>query len=322
MALRLSFELTHYPTTLSLSRAMDSVVPMSESAEIIELPPGHAVAALDGSFGRHGASAGIVMLRAGKVHLIGTRVAAETSWEAESCAVALAIGAAREFGIDTLRLLIDNHWVAMTVQGFPIPDDAPSRRVALAEIVEEARASGMRVTARVVLGHTETMDLPSRLNDLAHILCNAALGGDVDVEADLSPGWLSRLAASDPRFRPTFTHQKWASFVDDVKAAHLLGLDTRTIHDLLKCGHLRHDPRGISRREVASIFVHAQRMRHDGFFGFSSPEHQRDCWEDEILRGWDGRASGYFLRKLAERNTAREREAEEAEPALGSLSLA
>ena len=270
---------------------------MARSPDTIEIPPDHAVAAVDGSVSRHGASAGVVLIHAGSAHLIGTPLPdVDQAWLAEACAVRVAIDAAFDLGVSNLRLLIDHHNVAQTVQGRP-PTRETGNEATLSLLMAQTRARGLKVSARVVQGHAETSDLPSRMNDLAHILGDVGSRQPFLRTVDATTGWIDRLASEDARFKPTWTPQRWAAFLQRRRTAHFLGVDVLTVDRLVKAGHVDYNARGVSRESAAKVYVRLQEMRHDAYFGFEAPEHEPGRWEDEILSGWDGRLAQFYHRK-------------------------
>jgi hypothetical protein len=270
---------------------------MSESSPIPDLPQGAAVAATDGSVSKAGASAGVVLVHAGILHLEGLPLpGVEDSWVAEAAGAGRAIASALGLGATRLRLLIDHFGVASFVQGWR-PDAMEPREQALADILERAAREGLDVTARVVQGHAETADLPSRMNDVAHLIGDIAMDGDFRSSMAFAPDWSERLVESDRRFRPTRTHQRWAAFLPRRRTAHFLGVDPGTVDDLVRHGYLDVAPEGVTRRSAAAVYEVAQRIRQDAFFGFSDPERVPGRLVDEISRGWDGRPSGFTGRK-------------------------
>lgn len=273
-----------------------SLVRMSESPALPTLPRNHAIAALDGGVGRHGAAAGIVFLHADRVILRGVTLDVPGAWEAEASAVSAAISLARELGVENLRLLIDHHGVASIVQGRRVEAET-GIQPQLAKAVEDARMDGMRISARVVQGHAETMDLPSRMNDVAHLLGSASMQAPFRYDMPATADWADRLAGIDRRFRPTRTYQRWEAFLGRRRTAHFLGVEVEIVDSLLRSGHLDFDARGVTRRSAAAVYEILQNMRHDAYFGFGEVEHEPDRWDDEISRGWDGRLAKFYHRK-------------------------
>lgn len=273
-----------------------SLVHMSESPALPILPPDHAVAALDGGVGRLGAAAGIVFLHGDRIVLRGVTLDVPGAWEAEASAVSEAIALARELGVANLRLLIDHHGVASIVQGRRVEAET-GIQPQLAKAVDDARRDGMRISARVVQGHAETMDLPSRMNDVAHLLGSASMQAPFKYDMAATPDWADRLAGIDRRFRPTRTYQRWEAFLGRRRTAHFLGVEVETVDRLLRSGHLDFDARGVTRRSAAAVYEILQNMRHDAYFGFGEVEHEPDRWDDEISRGWDGRLAKFYHRK-------------------------
>ncbi len=269
---------------------------MSTDQTIQGLPDDAAVVVVDGGVGRRGASVGMVVVHAGRVRLVGRPVEGDLhAFEAETAGVALAFAEARALGVARLRLLLDSHPVGMIVQGYR-PDEPTDREAALAAVVDEG-AAGFPVSVRIVQGHAETRDLPSRLNDLAHILAGIGSRRLHDETLAMEPGWIDALADSDRRFRPTHTPDRWAFRFPRRRAAHFLGLDVGTVDALVVAGHLRVTPEGLTRSSVAAVYEAAQAMRSDAYFGFGEPEGVPGLWDDEISRGWDGRPSQWYHRK-------------------------
>lgn len=265
---------------------------MSESP-IPFLLPRHAVAAVDGSFAPQGSSAGIVMIHGDLVLLRGLPLPViEGGWQAEAYAAGLAIKMAKDIGVTRLRLLIDHHTVACIVQGRPADRNDPGQS-RLADWVLHARRSGIEVTARAIQGHTETTDLPSRMNELAHILCDLGRSEPVHVDHPHSGSWLETLVETDGRFAfpEGGNHPRWHSFMNRHKAAHFLGVDLGTIDELVQAGHLMVTMRGIPRRSIAEVYAVAQTMRHGAYFGFDEPDYVKGTYEDEVARGWDARVT-------------------------------
>lgn len=255
--------------------------------------PGQAIAAVDGSFGAEGSSAGIVMLHDGLVLLRGLPLPNVVGgWQAESFAAGLAIKMAKDLGVSRLRLLIDHHPIACIVQGRPV-DRGDADQARLADWVLHARRAGMEVTARAVQGHTETVDLPSRMNEIAHILCDLGRREPIVHDHAHSEGWVDDLSASDARFAfpEPGKGQRWHSFMTRHKAAHFLGVQVETIDELVQAGHLMVTMRGIPRRSIAEVYAVAQTMRHGAYFGFDEPDYVKGTYEDEVARGWDARVT-------------------------------
>lgn len=263
---------------------------MSESPPPFLLPR-HAVAAVDGSFAPQGSSAGIVMIHEGRILLRGLPLPdVDGGWQAEAYAAGLSIKMAKDLGVTRLRLLIDHHSVACIVQGRPADRSDPDQS-RLADWVLHARRAGMEVTARAVQGHTETVDLPSRMNELAHILCDLGRSEPVHVDHPHSGSWLETLVEMDGRFAfpDGGNHPRWHSFMNRHKAAHFLGVGLDTVDDLVQAGHLMVTMRGIPRRSIAEVYAVLQDMRHDAYFGFDDARRPLGSYEDEVARGWDAR---------------------------------
>jgi len=274
---------------------------MDRPSHVPPLPPGSALAVTDGGVGKRGASAGLVLVHDGMATISGTPLPGmDDAWDAEVASVSLAVDAAIAAGATRLRLLIDRYDVARFVQGRR-PTEPRPRDAALDECTVRARSAGLALSARVVQGHTETADLPSRLNHVAHVACDIGLEGRFELRETIGPEWLDGLAARDKRFRRTRTHLRWVAELQRGKVAHFLGVDVATVDALLAAGHLDIGSGGVTRRSAARVYEVAQAMRLDGFFGFGEPEGVPGHETDEICRGWDGRPSGFLHRKAGTR---------------------
>lgn len=279
---------------------------MSIDQTIPGLPGDAAIAVVDGGVGRRGASTGTVILHGGRARLAGRSIEGVVHpFEAEAVGVARAIHEARSLGVRRLRLLLDSHPVGMIAQGYR-PGEPTGREASLAATADAAREAGLAVSVRIVQGHAETRDLPSRLNDLAHILAGIGAMTTYRHELTVDPGWIDRLAEDDPRFRPTRTPDRWAFRFPRRRAAHFLGVDVGTVDALVLAGHVSVTPEGLTRPSVAAVYEAAQEMRREAFFGFDVPEGVTGCWDDEISRGWDGRPSLWYHRKSGLRPPATE----------------
>lgn len=259
---------------------------MSES-KIPFLPsPDYAVAAVDGSTTVAGSAAGVIMIHDGVVMLRGLPVPEiRNSWEAEAYAVVRAIKMALDLRVHHLRLLIDHHDVACIVQGRPA-DCRHVRQLLLEDWIRIARDRGMRVTARTVQGHTGTVDLPSRMNEIAHVLSNLGRLDSVYMDLPHSEDWLGDLVRVDSRFAVSAQHRACRPMQRE-KAARFLGFDLETVDALLGAGHLERTLHGISRETLDGVYVIAQRMRHDAYFGFFDREREPGQWALEVSRGWN-----------------------------------
>jgi len=270
---------------------------MSPPESFPTIPEDAAVAAVDGSVTRTGAATGMVFVHAGRMRLEGAPLAGvDEAFVAEAAAVERAIRTALDLGVSRLRLLVDHHGVACLVQGHRpgLPSEREARLVAA---LDAAAASGLALSARVVQGHAETADLPSRMNDVAHILGDLGAGETYRAEIAFGPGWDADLVAADRRFRSTYTHQRWNAVLPRLRTAHFLGLDPATVDALVRAGHLDVVPEGVTRRSAARVYEVAQRLRLPAFFGFDEAERVPGRHVDEISRGWDGRPSGFTGRK-------------------------
>lgn len=258
---------------------------MSES-KIPFLPsPDHAVAAVDGSTTVAGSAAGCIMIHDGVVMLRGLPLPEiRNSWESEAYAVVRAIKMALELRVQHLRLLIDHHDVACIVQGRPA-NPGIVRELLLEDWIRIAHKRGMKVSARIVQGHTGTDDLPSRMNETAHVLGNLARIEPVYIDLPHSEDWFGDLVKSDGRFEPD--RKRPSRPMQREKAASFLGLDMETVNGLVRAGYLSGSAHGISRETLAQVYVIAQHVRHDAYFGFLEREREPGQWLPEISRGWN-----------------------------------
>lgn len=279
---------------------------MCDSPEFPHIPDDAAVAAVDGSVSVRGAAAGVVLAHRGVLRLSGVPLPPDIeSWEAEALAAGEAISAALGAGARRLRLLIDTAHVAAFVQGRRQGDGVLPRQGTFASLLDHAREAGLAISARVVQGHTETRDLPSRMNDLAHLLGSMSPAVPTALETSTSAGWDGRLRAVEPRLVPSRNHHRWTASLGRRKTAHLLGLDVGTVDALFRAGHIDVTPEGVPYGSVARVYEAAQALREDAYFGFSAPEGVPGAWEDEIHRGWDPRPSLYVEARRAQREAER-----------------
>ncbi len=279
---------------------------MCDSPAFPQIPDDAAVAAVDGSVSSRGAAAGVVVLRRGSLRLRGVPLPAGIeSWEAEALAAGDAIETAMASGVRRLRILMDTAHVAAFVQGRRNGDGVLPRQGTLASLLAGAAEAGLAVSARVVQGHTETRDLPSRMNDLAHLLGSVSSTDPTEIRTRASAGWDGRIVGEDPRLRPSRNHHRWTAFLARRKTAHLLGLDVETVDALLRAGHLAVTPDGVPYPSVAAVYEAAQSLRGEAYFGFAATERVPGAWEDEIHRGWDPRPSLYVEARRALKEAGR-----------------
>lgn len=237
----------------------------------VTLPPGAAVAAVYGHVGRSKAGIGIAMIVGLDLRLRGIQAPERfpDRWLASAFAAEAGLAMARERGVRHLRILLENCEVGRIVSGVASPrlrERAPSLGAALEAFARE----GGHAESVAVQGGTETLDLPSRLNDLSHVLAGcASQGGPTDDACAMAEGWDRLLVARRPELRQTRILDRQGIVTSRKGAADFLGVGCGMVDVLLRAGHLdlTQDGAGVTRRSLTRVYEEAQRLRHDEFFG-------------------------------------------------------
>ena len=234
-----------------------------------ELPDDAAVAAVDAKAGRAGGS-GVAMVSAGRLGLHARREApVPDAWLAMTLAAGFALDVATASGVRRLRLLVENPELARILDG-KASDRLQARAPVLVEALDRAAGRGLATSAMLVLGGTETSDLPSRLNDLAHVLAGlGARGEDWEGGIGLCPRWEESVLALRADLGPTRLPERRGLVLSRKGAAAFLGFDPGTVDALVRAGHieLSRDGTGVTRASVARVHEAAQDMRTDAYFG-------------------------------------------------------
>jgi len=209
-------------------------------SEFILVPRGGAVAFIDGTFSsvKDRGGYGIVLITPGRVRLLGLPIdplpmgkvnshVAESLAAARACTVALADPSAPV----RLRVVGDCSGIIDAIEG------RTHGREPVQEAFSAARAQGLELSGRWIRAHMETMDLPTRLNGIAHWLSHIGRDGTLmDRTLPLEEGWLTALE-TEPQFRPERTSVRDPVPIED--AALFLGIGLPEAMTMAKAKRLR-----------------------------------------------------------------------------------